>query len=328
MNESTGVAFFPIRQSMSPRHCASRHTISPFKICCHSEFFSYTVRMKQNPIARRVYASLWDAFARRNPHIVHNRIGYVPQVRDNLLPLVEPRDFHADLTAGDGKELQGSGRSPLPKFLAIHSSAALVVNCFAPFRRRIADLASPASKPFRKLQFERKCPAGLHRARPPHVDVLAEGPVAVIGIESKLTEYLQEKSARFSPAYEKQIRDERREQGYFKEMLRLMRKPDAYKCLDAAQLIKCAFGLANTFRNQPVTLLYLYWEPANPDAIAVFAQHREEISEFAERMAGSTPEFKATSYPDLWQHWRRTKPDVEWLIGHIEQLTARYLVKV
>jgi hypothetical protein len=48
-------------------------------------------------------------------------------------------------------------------------------------------------------------------------------------------------------------------------MLRLIDAPDCYAWPDAAQLIKHAFGLAGTFGGPPATLLYLYWEPANPD---------------------------------------------------------------
>ena len=60
-------------------------------------------------------------------------------------------------------------------------------------------------------------------------------------------------------------------------------------------------GLARTFSDRPVTLLYLFWEPANAEASPVFAAHRAEISEFAARMTGSSPTFEAMSYPELWQ---------------------------
>ena len=59
--------------------------------------------------------------------------GYVPRNWDNLIAGVRPIDFEADLRRGDGDELAY-------KFRAIDSSSALVVNAFARFRRRIADL--------------------------------------------------------------------------------------------------------------------------------------------------------------------------------------------
>jgi len=234
------------------------------------------------------------------------------------LPLVTVEDFEADLSAGDGNELE-------TKFRAVHSSSALAVNCFAPFRRRIADLTLPDGGSFETLAFEQKCPTGLRGGRAPNLDVLLTGSGGVIGIESKLTEYLTRHRAGFSPAYAEQIRDSRREQGYFREMLRLMEEPDSYVWLDAAQLIKHAFGLARTFAGRPVTLLYLFWEPANPAASPVFAEHRQEIAAFAERVAGSVPAFQAMSYPELWRSWQEAEPE-DWLALHIEALRGRYEV--
>ncbi|MDP3959339.1 MAG: hypothetical protein Q8Q26_04570 [Pseudorhodobacter sp.] len=149
----------------------------------------------------------------------------------------------------------------------------------------------------------------------------------MVEIESKLTEYLTRHRAAFSPAYAEQIRDDRREQGYFREMLCLVDAPDSYVWLDAAQLIKHAFGLARCFRERSVTLLYLYWEPANPDATPEFAAHRHEITSFAERVAGSTPEFRAMSYPELWRTWHDAKP-AAWLAQHLDALRERYKVTI
>lgn len=278
-------------------------------------------QLSDSPVRKRAVVALRDAFARQRPDIVIDDKGYVADFRDTLPPLVTPEDFEADLRAGDGNELQN-------KFRAAHSSSGLAVNCFAPFRRRIADLTLPTGTSFEALQFERKCPTGLRGGRPPNLDVLLSSPGGVIGVESKLTEYLSVQRAAFSPAYADQIRDARRAQGYFREMLRLVDTPDSYVWLDAAQLIKHAFGLAWTFGDRPVTLLYLYWEPANPDASPEFAAHRQEIATFAERVAGSTPEFRSMSYPDLWRYWREATPVPAWLIGHLDQLTARYLVQI
>jgi hypothetical protein len=136
-------------------------------------------------------------------------------------------------------------------FRAIHSSSGLAVNCFAPFRRRMGDLMLPGAGGFETLAFERRCPTGLRGGRAPNLDVLLIGPGGVVGIESKLTEHLAPHRAEFSIAYAEQIRDERRDQGYFREMLRLMDRPDSYVWLDAAQLIKHAFGLTRTFGGRP-----------------------------------------------------------------------------
>lgn len=235
------------------------------------------------------------------------------------MPGVGREDFEADLMAGDGNELAG-------KFRAAHSSSALAVNCFAPFRRHPTDLRLLEAAGFEGLRFERKCPTGLRGGRAPNLDVLVEGQDGVIGIESKLVEFLALHRADFSPAYEQQIQDDRREQGWFREMLRLMQAPEAYQLLDAAQLIKHAFGLGHVYRGRPVTLLYLFWEPADAAGHPVFARHRDEIAAFAERVAGSTPPFAAMSYPELWERWDGDAP--AWLAEHLSALRARYAVSL
>ena len=278
------------------------------------------ISLGKSPIRSRALTKLRAAFARQRPDILIDDKGYAPDFRDTLLPLVTTGDFEADLQAGDGNELQ-------TKFRAAHSSSGLAVNCFAPFRNRTADLTLPSLGPFDALQFERKCPTGLRGGRAPNLDVLLSGPTRVVGIESKLTEYLARHRAAFSSAYAEQIHDDRREQGYFREMLRLVDAPESYVWLDAAQLIKHAFGLARCFRDRHVTLLYLYWEPTNPDAAPEFAAHRQEIKTFAERVAGSTPEFRAMSYPELWRTWQDAGP-ATWLAQHLAALRERYEVTV
>lgn len=276
-------------------------------------------KISESRVRRQALLALRNAFIRVRPDIRIGHNGYAADFRETLLSRVIPQDFEADLSAGDGNELQ-------TKFRAIHSSSGLAVNCFAPFRRQIADLSLRSGDAFDGLQFERKCPTGLRGGRSPNLDVLLTSPNGIVGIESKLTEYLAKHSADFSPAYAEQIRDARREGGYFSEMLRLMDAPKSYRLLDAAQLIKHAFGLAHTFRDRPVTLLYLFWEPANPEASPIFAAHRAEIAEFAERVAGTTPRFVAMSYPELWSKLEASGPD--WVKAHIEELKARYLVSL
>jgi hypothetical protein len=273
----------------------------------------------QSAVRSRALLALQEAFRRQRPDVHVDERGYVGDFRETLLPMVFPEDFEEDLNAGDGNELEN-------KFCALHSSSGLAVNCFAPFRSRITDLNLQSVGGFDSLQFERKCPTGLKGGRSPNLDVLLSGQSGVIGVESKLTEYLGRHQAKFSPAYEQQICDSRREQGYFREMLRLIAAPDSYVWLDAAQLIKHAFGLTHTFKDVPVSLLYLFWEPVNPDANPVFAAHRAEIAEFAERVSGATTKFVAMSYRELWTDLRKTAP--HWLNEHLGKLEARYMVYI
>ncbi|MBC6404928.1 MAG: hypothetical protein GDA41_04255 [Rhodospirillales bacterium] len=266
-----------------------------------------------------VRSCLRQSFERQGSSVAIDKDGYVPNPCDNLLPCVHLKDFEADLKRGAGKELEKN-------FRAVHSSSALAVNCFAPFRQRIADLALPGiAAGFDSLQFESECPSGLG-GQPPTLDVLLRGRHVVVAIESKLTEFLGDsKKAEFSHAYS-QICDGRREQPYFRAMRRLMDNPETYVRLDAAQLIKHAFGLEYRFPKLPVTLLYLFWEPANPGRAPEFAQHRKEIADFTKRVEGSKVAFKSMSYPKLWEEWRSGAQ--EWLFKHLDNLEQRYLVEI
>ncbi len=172
--------------------------------------------------------------------------------------------------------------------------------------------------------FERKYPTGLARAQPPHLDVVASGPGARVAIESKCLEYLTPKRPAFSDRYRTEITDERADGPWYAEMLRLVAgEGPGYRWLDAAQLIKHAFGLAHE-ADRPTTLVYLYWEPMDAGLSPLFAEHRQEIAEFAERIAGGTPRFEAMSYPELWDAWAPS--DDSRLVAHVGALRARYEV--
>ena len=266
----------------------------------------------------RALSALREALIRYKPEITVNENGYVESFQDNLLSAVATEDFEADLQAGDGNELENN-------IYAAHSSAALVVNSFAPFRTRLSSLRLLDAGPFNQLEFEKKCPTGL-RGKSPNLDVLLSGANNIIGIESKLTEYLSKHRAQFKLSYREKILDERRRSPYYTEMLRLIDEPDSYAWLDAAQLIKHAFGLTYTFPGKTITLLYLYWEPVNPECSSTFGEHRKEIQDFAQRVGGSKLNFDAMSYPELWKHWGETGP--EWLTKHLEDLCSRYLVSI
>ena len=284
----------------------------------------YTFPMEFQPrsatsgLRPRASRALRNAFAHANPGVEVNTRGYVRDFTENLVPTVRLADFEADLRAGDGNELAG-------KFRAVHSSSALAVNAFAPFRSRCSELTFPGSGSITGLEFERKCPHGVG-GPPPNLDVLLTGPAGVVGIESKLTEPLSRHHADFSPKYRERIRDERRDSAWFREMLALEKYPKSYAWLDAAQLVKHAFGLAHTFPDGALTLLYLYWEPRNAEQLQLFVEHRAEIDTFSGRVAGSRPSFCAMSYPELWRTWSEAPPS--WLTVHLDDLRARYDVEI
>jgi hypothetical protein len=249
--------------------------------------------------------------------------GYVRSIEDNLIPGVTADQFKDDLDKGDGNELKA-------KFKAAHSSCALVVNCFAPFvplKDAPSDLAINGVSGFQYLNFERKCRA-LRGGTPPNLDLVAEGVSEVVAVESKCTEYLSQTEPAFSPAYARQIRDERRDGRWFVSMQEITKQPAAFVHLDVAQLIKHAFGLARCFKGKSVTLLYLFWEPADAVDFEVFAQHREEIVRFTEMVTGGFPSFEAMSYPELWSSWSSQAGRPIWILNHISNLRKRYLVSL
>jgi hypothetical protein len=180
-------------------------------------------------------SALARAFPHARPGGALDDKGYVSDAAKNVIEGVHLIDFEADLRQGDGNELEG-------KFRAAHSSSALGVNNFAPFKSRPAELMLPAGGGFASIQFERKCPHGLIGRRSPNLDVLADGEGGIVAIESKCLEYLSSHKAEFSPAYNLEIQDRRRQTGWFQEMEHLTKEPATYRWLDAAQLVKHAFG--------------------------------------------------------------------------------------
>lgn len=263
-------------------------------------------------------AALRQAFERVASGIAVDAKGYVAHAAENLVAGISLADVETDLRQGDGNELEG-------KFRAVHSSSALGVNVFGPFKAKPQHLRLVGQSEFSVLHFERKCHHGLVNRRAPNLDVLAENASRVVAVESKCLEYLSPHSASFSPAYAAEIVDARRAGPCFRHMMSLIEEPDTYRWLDAAQLIKHAFGLAHTFPGRDVTLLYIFWEPTNPDDYPIFAAHRAEVERFAGIVSGGDPHFTFMSYPELWRAWEAAQtPD--WLSSHVARLRERYVV--
>jgi len=251
------------------------------------------------------------------PAVAIDDDGYVAQPEENLISGLSLNDFADDLKGAAGQELMG-------KFRAVHSSAALAINCFAPLRASAHRFDIGQCGDLQVDGFERRFPTGLARAQAPHMDIVATGPGGMVAIESKCLEYLTPKRATFSPRYRTEIVDERCEGPWFAEMVRLASGTGpGYVMLDAAQLIKHALGLTRAAA-LPTTLLYLFWEPMDAGLSPLFAQHRGEIDEFAARVEGSTLRFAAMSYPELWAAWDDSGDP--FLRAHVAALRARYEV--
>lgn len=244
-----------------------------------------------------------------SPHVSYNTNSYAPQWEDNLLPGLPLDEIRTDLESGAGSELGG-------KLCAAHSSAALVVNTFGPFRMTPAGLCLSGAAGFSAIRFEAQLPTGL-RGTPPHLDLLAEGDV-VVAVESKCTEWMSSKPADFSPSYDR-LRDSFGDSPWYQEMLRLRAEPGRYHYLDAAQLVKHAFGLMNRYGRRPVRLVYLYWEPLDAIGWAECLDHRREADALAAAVRNSQIQLQPMSYHELWEAWGRgTRPP------HLGYLRRRY----
>lgn len=243
--------------------------------------------------------------------------GYTRLPQENLVSGIDLATVEDDLRGGDGDELR-------MKFCAVHSSCALAVNCFAPFKANPRRLHLLGQQGATNVQFEKKLPI-FDKGRCPNLDVWIERENAIVAVESKLLEYLTPKASEFSPTYEGLAppKTDPCWWGVYEEA-----KKGTEGHLDRAQLIKHYFGL-NEFRHRHpecprLTLLYLFWEPLNWSELGECRKHRDEVGAFAQAVAKSPIEFRWMTYNDLWEEWS-TVPD---LAAHASHLTARYQVRL
>jgi hypothetical protein len=274
-------------------------------------------------LRERCRLALSRAFIRSNPDGLLDAKGYTSDPRANLVHGVHFEDVECDFLQGGGGELRGNGRRP-PKFLAAHSSAALAVNVFGPFKRNPLSLRMPWADSLVCLHFERKCPHGVGKGNPPNLDVVLQGPHGVIGVESKCLEPIGNHKAAFRPAYDEDVQGDRRKTTWFREMQRLSADPTAYCRLDAAQLVKHALGLSFSFPGCSTTLAYFFWEPLNAEEHPLFSEHRLELQRFAAAVAGDNPIFVWMAYRELWNWWDNLPGAPVWLRAHVDHLRERY----
>jgi hypothetical protein len=277
----------------------------------------------------RATRALHQAFVANNPMNAVTTAydtydGYAPSVEANLLRGVMFSELRKDFDMGKGQELIGQNGQP-PKMAATHSSSALVVNAFGPWRRDPATLTVNRFQGFVKMRFEAQCRNGL-RGTPPHLDVRLDTKDMILGIESKCVEYLTPTKAEFRPAYDS-IMDGRKESCWFRYIAALRQGPHQYQYLDVAQLIKHYLGLCYKTQATSLCLLYIFGEPLNWEAFSEFKQHREEISRFRQVVSGDKMGFDAFSYAELWREWEMQSTP-SWLPSHLQALKARYGIEI
>jgi len=242
-----------------------------------------------------------------------------------LLPGVPVAHVLARLAKAGGKEVE-SGKLASPE-----SSAALAVNCFGWFVERPARLpplpgmAGAGVPDLVDVEFCARFPwsGGRH----PWLDAVVQTPTSLIGIESKRFEPFRDaKSVGLSPAYDRPVWGDRMA-GFERMRDRLRARAEVFRHLDAAQLVKHAFGLVTEGRRRdraPV-LYYLYAEPTartgHPIPPTEHARHRIEITRFAEAVAGDEVVFQAGSYREWLGTWDGEDAEVA---AHGEAVTAAF----
>lgn len=271
-------------------------------------------------IEREVSRRLPDAVRRLEP------TNYTVHPRDNLVASVTEQDFWDDLSGGSGSELIDKDGAPA-KFCAAHSSSALAVNSFGPFKHRPEVLTLAGIDGFEAFSFEKQLPTGL-RGTPPNLDAVATGSAGTVCIESKFLETLGDKQAKFSPAYEDAV--ERLADDAWKQVYQdLIAQPYRYRRLDAAQLVKHYLGMRYSLSGDqnPQVLMYVYWEPENWASIAEYRAHREEVTEFTNRVEAGAIRFVAIPYDALWSQWQASSR-WEGMGEHLALLRARYTFEI
>ena len=192
------------------------------------------------------------------------------------------------------------------KFTNPESSAALAVNALGWFIDRPAMLpplpgAEFTGQPERvEVEYCARFPwaGGKH----PWLDAAVITASHLIGIESKRFEpFRSVKAMRFSAAYDRCVWGNRMTRyGSVRDALRsgTLR----YRHLDAAQLVKHAYGLVTEGRRigRKPLLFYLFAEPNERGDRPIGAEdhnrHRDEISDFAARVVGDEVSFSSASY--------------------------------
>ncbi len=237
---------------------------------------------------------------------------------DVLLPGISVERIRAAYGAAPGNELDSG------KFLNPESSACLVANVFGWFLDRPADVpALPGTAecgwPAQRIELEEEVRFPWAGGRHPCLDVVIETKSAFIGVESKRYEPFRSKNnPDLSEAYWRAVWGPSMAR-YEATRDRLRDGTAGFKHLDAAQLVKHAFGLrsavhrAGSAEGKRPVLVYLYAEPkrwgggegielSRTDVLA----HRTEVAAFAASLEGDEVQFRSLSYESLLTSWRET----------------------
>lgn len=240
-----------------------------------------------------------------------------------FLPGVPADAVLAALRRSPGSEL-ASG-----KFDSPDSSAALVANAFGWFLDRPTLLPPLPGVPMGRpeaVEIEAEMRFPWAGGRHPWLDAAIITATTLVGVESKRFEpFRPGKAVTFSEAY-----DSRDWEGMarFTALRRaLMECKQTYRHLDAAQLVKHAYGLRTQGlkRAKGAVLVYLHaapstWASGKPVDPPAVARHEAEVEEFAQAVRGDAVTFVSLRWADLLDDWSRHSA----LAPHVAALTARF----
>ena len=241
-----------------------------------------------------------------------------------FLPGVPREAVLAALRRSPGHELSTG------KFDAPESSAALSANAFGWFVERASALPPLPSVPMGQpvaVEIEAEMRFPWAGGRHPWLDAAVTTATTLVGIEAKRYEpFRPRKAPVFSEAYES--RDWGPGMVRWTAMRHALHSGGlSYRCLDAVQLVKHAYGLRNQGikRARGAVLVYLHavpahWANGKPVSPEVIARHAAEIEDFAHAVKGDDVTFVALRWADLLAQWA----GVPALAGHAAALSERF----
>jgi hypothetical protein len=251
------------------------------------------------------------------PGIEIDRYGDVGSFEENLPPYMLYVCWAGEIGSWMDTPLEEHMRS-------VRSSAALTVNCFGPLMMAGIGFSIGSHRKLHVERFERVTRNGFEEAEEPHLDVIACGVSGQVVMVPTCIDYLAPKRPRVTEQGEESITVGATAEPWAAEMLRIRNGEQTYRLLDADHLIERALSMQQTNPAEPVTLVDLYWEPLDEGLSPLFEEHRQEVAQFAKRVAGGSPRFEALNWLNLWKDWAENGDPL--LQRQVAELRSRYEV--
>ena len=242
----------------------------------------------------------------------------------DFLPGVPAKAVLEALTRAPGNELSSG------KFASPESSSALAANAFGWFLHQPRLLLPLPGAPMglpETVEIEAELRFPWSGGRHPWLDALITTATTLVAVESKRYEpFRPAKATAFSEAYDS------RDWGLGMARFDALRKAltegrKTYRHLDAAQLVKHAYGLRTQAikRARGAVLVYLHaapatWASGKPVAPEAIARHEAEVADFAAAVKGDAVTFLPLRWADLLAQWA----GVPALAAHAAAVAGRF----